>query len=49
MPVYARVRQVELNLERWRWLPRALGERYVLVNIPAFELFAVEHGRTADA
>jgi L,D-transpeptidase YcbB len=48
VPVTARVRQVELNLERWRWLPRVLGERYVLVNVPAFELFAVDHGRTAE-
>lgn len=48
VPVSARVRQVELNLERWRWLPRALGGRYVLVNIPAFELFAVDGGRTSE-
>lgn len=26
------------NLERWRWMPRELGENYVLVNIPAFEV-----------
>ncbi len=25
------------NMERWRWLPRSLGEEYVLVIIPAFE------------
>jgi len=48
VPVSARLRQVDLNLERWRWLPRALGERYVLVNVPAFELFAVDGGRTAE-
>ena len=43
-----RIRQVELNLERWRWLPRALGPRYVLVNIAAFELFAVDDGRATE-
>ncbi len=26
------------NLERWRWMPRDLGERHVFVNIPAFEV-----------
>lgn len=31
-----------LNLERWRWLPDSFGERYLLVNLPAFELRAME-------
>jgi hypothetical protein len=26
------------NLERWRWMPRKLGEDYVLVDIPRFEV-----------
>jgi murein L,D-transpeptidase YcbB/YkuD len=33
-----RVRQIELNMERWRWLPRELGDRYILVNIANFTL-----------
>lgn len=41
------VRQIEVNLERWRWLPHDLGRRHVLVNIAAFRLEAVEEGRTA--
>jgi L,D-transpeptidase YcbB len=45
VPVEERIRQIELNLERWRWLPRTLGERYVLVNIPTFELNGYEGGR----
>jgi murein L,D-transpeptidase YcbB/YkuD len=48
-PAAAHVRQIELNLERWRWLPRDLGKRYVLVNIAGFGLDAVEDGRTALA
>jgi L,D-transpeptidase YcbB len=39
-----RVRQIEANLERWRWLPRDLGERYILVNIAAFQLYLVDGG-----
>lgn len=39
-----RVHQIEVNLERWRWLPRDLGEQYILVNIAAFHLYVVEHG-----
>jgi murein L,D-transpeptidase YcbB/YkuD len=46
VPVAARIRQIELNLERWRWLPRRLGERYVLANSAAFTLEAVENDRT---
>ncbi|MGE3690780.1 MAG: L,D-transpeptidase family protein [Novosphingobium sp.] len=26
------------NLERWRWMPQSLGEDYVLVDIPRFEV-----------
>jgi murein L,D-transpeptidase YcbB/YkuD len=45
IPVAARTRQAILNLERWRWLPRDLGRRYLLVNIAAFQLTLVEDGR----
>jgi murein L,D-transpeptidase YcbB/YkuD len=41
--------QIRVNLERWRWLPRDLGQRYVLVNIAGFRLEAVEDGQTALA
>ena len=33
------------NLDRWRWLPRDLGKRYVIVNVPAFTVALVEDGR----
>jgi murein L,D-transpeptidase YcbB/YkuD len=45
VPLEDRIGQIELNLERWRWLPETLGERYVLVNIPTFHLTAVDHGQ----
>jgi L,D-transpeptidase YcbB len=49
VPVSDRIREIELAMERWRWLPRKLGERHVLVNIPTFELMARERGRTTLA
>jgi murein L,D-transpeptidase YcbB/YkuD len=42
VPVERRVGQLELNLERWRWLPEDLGRRHIIVNIAAFELEVVE-------
>ncbi len=39
-----RLGQIQVNLERWRWLPQDLGNRYVLVNLADFELEAVETG-----
>ena len=31
-----------INLERWRWAPHDLGDRYVLVNVPAYILQVME-------
>ncbi|MDB4906629.1 MAG: ErfK/YbiS/YcfS/YnhG family protein [Gemmatimonadetes bacterium] len=42
-----RLGQVAANLERYRWLPRSLGERYILVNVPAFRLEAYDKGEKA--
>ncbi len=40
-----RARQIELNLERWRWLPRNLGERYIEVNTADFSLHVMQGGK----
>ena len=45
IPLAERIRQVALNLERWRWMPDDLGDRHFIVNIPYFHLFAREHGK----
>lgn len=37
--------KVRTNLERWRWMPRDLGQRYVIVNVPAFTVALVENGQ----
>jgi len=33
---------LRVNLQRWRWLPRDLGDRYVLVNVPAYQMQVME-------
>jgi murein L,D-transpeptidase YcbB/YkuD len=33
---------LRMNLERWRWAPRDLGDRYVLVNVPSYQLQVIE-------
>ncbi len=43
----ARVRQLERNLERRRWMPVDLGAQYVLVNIPDYRLYAYRDGERA--
>jgi L,D-transpeptidase YcbB len=43
--VEQRIRQVVLNLERWRWLPRDLGARCIIVNTADFNLKGVENGQ----
>ena len=45
VPVEQRIRQLELNLERLRWLPNDFGQRYVYVNVPDFYLHAFDGGK----
>jgi L,D-transpeptidase YcbB len=37
-----RVRQIELTLERWRWLPHSFPQPPVVVNLPEFRLRAFD-------
>jgi murein L,D-transpeptidase YcbB/YkuD len=46
-PIQARIDRLIVNLERWRWLPETLGERYIIVNIAGFKLDLVEDGEAA--
>ncbi len=48
VPVTERIQQIILNMERWRWLPEDLGNRYILVNIAGFELTLVEAGAVVE-
>ncbi len=47
LPLYHIIDVIEANLERWRWMPADLAERTIRVNIPCFELHAMEKDSTA--
>lgn len=42
VPLSRRVRQMQLTLERWRWLPAAYQEAPIVANIPEFRLRAYD-------
>ncbi|MEO6434580.1 MAG: L,D-transpeptidase family protein, partial [Tepidisphaeraceae bacterium] len=44
----AKINRIRLNMDRWRWLPRDLGERYIIVNVPAYTAALVEGGVTTS-
>ncbi|HEX9107652.1 MAG TPA: L,D-transpeptidase family protein [Longimicrobiales bacterium] len=46
VPVADRIRTLELNMDRWRWLPRDLGSFYVMVNLPAFKVDVMQGDST---
>ena len=39
-----RLTALRVNLERWRWMPRELGDKHVFVNIPAYRVELVDGG-----
>jgi L,D-transpeptidase YcbB len=49
VPVETRILQIELNLDRYRWLPAEFEKRYLLVNIPDFHLRAYDDDREVFA
>ena len=40
----AKINRIKLNMDRWRWLPRDLGQKYIIVNVPGFHATLVENG-----
>ena len=46
VPVEARIEQMILNLERRRWMPDDLGQRYIFVNLADFTLKLVDEPET---
>ena len=47
VPVSTRIEAIRLNMERWRWLPRDLGQSYIMVNTAGYELLVFEQGEPA--
>jgi len=45
VPVQDRIRQIIVNMERWRWIPQSFEPEYLLVNIPEFKLYVYEKGQ----
>lgn len=48
VPPEERIRQIMVNMERWRWMPDALGDEHFLVNIAAFELQRVQQSEITE-
>lgn len=46
IPLKDRIRQIILNMERWRWLPGSFEPNYLLVNIPEFKVYVFEKGKS---
>lgn len=41
--------KLRANLDRWRWLPRDLGKRYIIVNVPAFTVALIDNSQDQHA
>lgn len=37
-----RKKQIIVNLERWRWYPKNMGEEYIIINIPNYMLYFIK-------
>lgn len=45
LSIESKITKIRLNLERMRWLPRTLGNKFLLVNIPDFKLKMYENNK----
>jgi len=43
-----KARKIIVNMERWRWLPRKMGKRHVLVNQASYEMFIRNNEKIED-
>jgi murein L,D-transpeptidase YcbB/YkuD len=47
-PGSAQYRQIQANLDRWRWLPQDLGGQYLMTNVPEYQLRLTVNGRIME-
>ncbi|MCI0466562.1 MAG: L,D-transpeptidase family protein [Beijerinckiaceae bacterium] len=40
--------EILANMERWRWMPRDMGERRIEVNVPDYEASVIENGEVIE-
>ena len=45
VPLARRLDQIRANLERWRWVTRDLGDRYILIRVADFQMSVYEGSR----
>jgi len=48
VPVEARIQEIVVAMERWRWMPENLGGDYIMVNIAGFDLKRVQDGKVEE-
>ncbi len=46
IPLKQRIRQMELNMERLRWILGNIEERFIVVNIANFQLYVIENDKS---
>ena len=49
VPVQERIKQIIINMERWRWIPKSFEPNYLLVNIPSYKLHVFENSKEVMA
>lgn len=47
--VESKLKQILVNMERWRWIPQPLDENYILVNIPDYTLTVYRNGKPFES
>ncbi len=41
-----KITAVLANMEEWRWMPRSLGDKHILVNVPSFSIALTDNDKT---